>query len=113
MRCFFIPLGCLLALSACNNNTKKEEETQEAFKYRLNLVEQLWACASEQGLGDASISLGSSLKFDKKYAEAVKTFQQGVKNGHYQAAYRLSSGFSPNTTSDNQLDYLGLPKSPT
>ena len=90
-----------------------KEETQEAFKYRLNLVEQLWACASEQGLGDASISLGSSLKFDKKYAEAVKTFQQGVKNGHYQAAYRLSSGFSPNTTSDNQLDYLGLPKSPT
>ncbi|WP_233127076.1 DUF6396 domain-containing protein, partial [Rodentibacter sp. Ppn85] len=72
------------------------------------LVEQLWACASEQGLADASVSLGASLKFDKKYAEAVKILQQGVKNGHYQAAYRLSSGFSPNTTPDNQLDYLGL-----
>ncbi len=32
MRRFFIPLGCLLALSACNNNTKKEEETQEAWE---------------------------------------------------------------------------------
>ena len=32
MRRFFIPLGCLLVLSACNNNTKKEEETQEAWE---------------------------------------------------------------------------------
>ncbi|MBN6062966.1 sel1 repeat family protein, partial [Aggregatibacter actinomycetemcomitans] len=38
------------------------EETEEAFKYRLNLVKQLWACASEQGLGDALSNLGSSFK---------------------------------------------------
>ena len=48
------------------------EETQEAFKYRLNIVEQLWACASEQGLGEASGNLGSFLRLDKRYDEALR-----------------------------------------
>ena len=84
------------------------EETQEAFKYRLNLVEQLWACASEQGLGEASINLGISLKSDKKYSEAVKVFYQGVKNGDSMSASTLRGGFSQQTTKDNRLDFLDL-----
>ncbi|KOE65024.1 SEL1-like repeat protein, partial [Aggregatibacter actinomycetemcomitans] len=84
------------------------EETEEAFKYRLNLVEQLWACASEQGLGEASINLGISLKSDKKYPEAVKVYHQGVKNGNSMSANTLKGGFSPKTTKDNRLDFLDL-----
>ena len=84
------------------------EETQEAFKYRLDLVEQLWACASEQGLGEASINLGISLKSDKKYSEAVKVFYQGVKNGDSMSASTLRGGFSKQTTKDNRLDFLDL-----
>ncbi|MBN6062860.1 DUF6396 domain-containing protein, partial [Aggregatibacter actinomycetemcomitans] len=85
------------------------EETEEAFKYRLNLVEQLWACASEQGLGKASINLGISLKSDKKYPDAVKVFHQGVKNGDSMSASTLRDGFSQKTTKDNRLDFLDLP----
>ena len=84
------------------------EETQEAFKYRLDLVEQLWACASEQGLGEASINLGISLKSDKKYSEAVKVFYQGVKNGDSMSASTLRGGVSKQTTKDNRLDFLDL-----
>ena len=84
------------------------EETQEAFKYRLSLVEQLWACASEQGLGEASINLGISLQSDKKYPEAVKVFYQGVKNGDAMSASTLRGGFSHQTTKDNRLDFLDL-----
>ncbi len=85
-----------------------EEETKEAFKYRLNLVKQLWACASEQGLGEASINLGISLQSDKKYSEAVKVFYQGVKNGDAISASTLRGGFSQQTTKDNRLDFLDL-----
>ena len=85
-----------------------EEETKEAFKYRLNLVKQLWACASEQGLGEASINLGISLQSDKKYSEAVKVFYQGVKNSDSMSASTLRGGFSQQTTKDNRLDFLDL-----
>ena len=85
-----------------------EEETKEAFKYRLNLVKQLWACASEQGLGEASINLGISLQSDKKYFEAVKVFYQGVKNSDSMSASTLRGGFSQQTTKDNRLDFLDL-----
>ena len=84
-----------------------KEETQEAFKYRLNLVKQLRACASEQGLGDASSNLGSSLKLNKKYAEAVKSYHQGVKNGDSISASVLRDGFSGKTSKDS-LDFLDL-----
>ena len=84
------------------------EETQEAFKYRLNLVEQLWACASEQGLGEASINLGISLKSDKKYSEAVKVFYQGVKNGDSVSALVLSYGFDRKKIKDT-LSFLDVP----
>ena len=54
-------------------------ETQDAFKYRLELVKQLRTCASEQGVGNASSNLGANLELAKKYSEAVKSYHQGVK----------------------------------
>ncbi|ANU82515.1 hypothetical protein BBH51_07520 [Aggregatibacter actinomycetemcomitans] len=84
-----------------------EEETKEAFKYRLNLVEQLWACASEQGLGEASGNLASFLQLNKKYDEAVIASHQGVKNGDSISAGVLRDGFSQKTTKDS-LDFLDV-----
>ena len=83
------------------------EETQEAFKYRLELVKQLRTCASEQGLGDASSNLGSSFKLSKKYAEAVKSYHQGVKNGDSISASVLKRAFSQKTSKDS-FDFLDL-----
>ena len=84
------------------------EETQEAFKYRLELVKQLRTCASEQGLGDASSNLGSSFKLAKKYSEAVKSYHQGVKNGDSVSALVLSYGFDRKKIKDT-LSFLDIP----
>ena len=84
-----------------------KEESQEAFKYRLDLVEQLRTCASEQGLGEASSNLGISFQMDKKYPEALKVFHQGVKNGDVISALNLSSGFSQKINKDD-LNFLNL-----
>ena len=83
------------------------EETQEAFKYRLNIVEQLWACASEQGLGEASGNLGSFLRLDKRYDEALKVSHQGVKNGESISALVLSHAFESGVQADN-LNFLDV-----
>ena len=83
------------------------EETQEAFKYRLALVEQLRTCASEQGLGEASSNLGISLQMDKKYQEALKVFHQGVKNGDSISALVLSHAFESGVQADN-LNFLDV-----
>ncbi len=88
-------------------NIEDKEESQEAFKYRLDLVEQLWTCASEQGLGEASSILGTSLKLNKKYAEAVKSYHQGVKNGDSISASVLKRAFSQKTSKDS-FDFLDL-----
>ncbi len=84
-----------------------EEETKEAFKYRLNLVKQLWACASEQGLGEVSSNLGISLQMDKKYQEALKVFHQGDKNGDSISALVLSHAFESGVQADN-LNFLDV-----
>ncbi|WP_241008924.1 DUF6396 domain-containing protein, partial [Aggregatibacter actinomycetemcomitans] len=84
-----------------------KEETEEAFKYRLNLVRELRTCASEQGLGEASGNLGISLQLNKKYSEAVKVFHQGVKNGDVTSALNLSSGFRQKTNKDS-YNFLDL-----
>ena len=83
------------------------EETQEAFKFRLNLVKQLWACASEQGLGEASGNLGSFLRLDKRYDEALKVSHQGVKNGDSISALVLSHAFESEVQADN-LNFLDV-----
>ena len=77
------------------------EETQDAFKYRLELVKQLRTCASEQGVGNASSNLGANLELAKKYSEAVKSYHQGVKNGDTISALALSLGFNRETTRDS------------
>ena len=78
------------------------------FKLRDTLRGQLLSCSSEQGLGEASLSLGIFFKIDKEYSRAVKAFHQGAKNGSYQSASRLSHGFDKKFTADNELDYLAL-----
>ncbi|MBN6069828.1 sel1 repeat family protein, partial [Aggregatibacter actinomycetemcomitans] len=83
------------------------EETEQDFKYRLNLVRELRSCASEQGLGEASGNLGISLQLNKKYSEAVKVFHQGVKNGDVTSALNLSFGFSQKTNKDSH-NFLDL-----
>ena len=83
------------------------EETQEAFKYRLELVKQLRSCASEQGLGEVSSNLGISLQMDKKYQEALKVFHQGVKNGDSISALVLSHAFESGVQADN-LNFLDV-----
>ncbi|AMQ94268.1 hypothetical protein ACT75_06840 [Aggregatibacter actinomycetemcomitans] len=90
------------------SDIEDKEESEEAFQYRISIARQLWACASEQGLGEASKTLAFNLKYNKKYAEAVKVFHQGVKNGDSMSASVLEGGFSQKTNKDS-LDFLDLP----
>ena len=55
------------------------EETQDAFKYRLELVKQLRTCASEQGVGNASSNLGANLELAKKIFGSCKELSSGCK----------------------------------
>ena len=80
---------------------------EETLQMRLNIIKQLRSCASEQGLGDASSNLGSSFKLSKKYAEAVKSYHQGVKNGDSISASVLKRAFSQKTSKDS-FDFLDL-----
>ena len=83
-------------------------QDKATFKLRDTLRGQLLSCSSEQGLGEASLSLGIFFKIDKEYSRAVKAFHQGAKNGNYQSASRLSHGFDKKFTADDELDYLAL-----
>ena len=82
-------------------------QDDRTFELRKKLRVQFYSCASEQGLGEASLALGIYFKLEKNYSEAVKTFHQGAKNGNYQSASRLS-GFDKKFTADDKLDYLAL-----
>ena len=83
-------------------------QDDRTFELRKKLRVQFYSCASEQGLGEASLALGIYFKLEKNYSEAVKTFHQGAKNGNYQSASRLSHGFDKKFTADDKLDYLAL-----
>ena len=83
-------------------------QDDRTFELRKKLKVQFYSCASEQGLGEASLALGIILKIRKNYSDAVKAFHQGAKNGSYQSALRLSHGFDKKFTADNELDYLAL-----
>ena len=83
-------------------------QDDRTFELRKKLRVQFYSCASEQGLGEASLALGIYFKLEKNYSEAVKTFHQGAKNGNYQSALRLSDGFNKKTTVNNEIDYLAL-----
>ncbi|KMK50590.1 hypothetical protein RO21_10955, partial [[Actinobacillus] muris] len=66
---------------------------KDTLTVRLNIMEKLLNCASEQGLGEASDSLAHFYQIDKKYSKTVKVLHQGVKNGNQQSAFRLSGAF--------------------
>ncbi|WP_315567467.1 DUF6396 domain-containing protein [Aggregatibacter aphrophilus] len=89
------------------SDIEDESETEEAFKYRMDIARQLWSCSSEQGMTDASKTLAFNLKYHKKYSDALKIFHQGVKNGSAVSASVLRDGFSKKTTKDS-LDFLDL-----
>ena len=52
---------------------------EETLQMRLEIIEKLRTCASEQGLGKASNSLGIGFIIDKEYAKALEAFHQGVE----------------------------------
>jgi len=89
------------------SDIEDESETEEAFKYRMDIAYQLWSCASEQGLSDASSILGNMLQSDKNYSGAVKVFHQGVKNGDSISALVLSHAFESGVQADN-LNFLDV-----
>ena len=66
----------------------------DTLEMRIKLIDQLRACASEQGVGDASDMLGIRLGRKKKYQKAIEVFYQGVKNGSDSSARRLAHAFS-------------------
>ncbi|MBN6074750.1 hypothetical protein HYE60_05735, partial [Aggregatibacter actinomycetemcomitans] len=68
---------------------------------------KLFACASEQGLPEASEELGLSLQIDKKYSEAVKVFHQGAKNGNALSTRWLARAFHSKTY-NSEFYTLGL-----
>ena len=66
----------------------------DTLEMRIKLIDQLRACASEQGVGDASDMLGIRLGRKKEYQKAIEVFYQGVKNGSDSSARRLAHAFS-------------------
>ena len=84
--------------------------------YRRDLSQQFLQCASEGGDGEASQMYGIYLKNEKRYKEAVETFQHGAKQGDSQSALRLSSAFkfdilkNPKGSSSYRIDYLAVPQ---
>ncbi|MDO4431171.1 MAG: DUF6396 domain-containing protein [Lonepinella koalarum] len=81
-------------------------DDKETLEFRLNIIEQLLVCASEQGLGTASRSLGIGYELDKEFEKAIETFHQGVKNGDQLSSFKLSKSFRIANIDDK--DYLGI-----
>ena len=86
----------------------KDKATLQA---RLRIIDLLLLCASNQGLGSASESLGIGYKREKNYKEAVEIFHQGVKNGNNASARRLSRGFGTDFSPED-FYYLALTRDP-
>ena len=81
---------------------------EETLQMRLEIIEKLRTCASEQGLGKASNSLGIGFIIDKEYAKALEAFHQGVKNGDSQSALQLANGFNEKIRPDDKLNFINL-----
>ena len=81
---------------------------EDTLQLRIKIVEKLLSCASEQGLGKASNSLGIGFRIDKEYAKALEAFHQGVKNGDSQSALQLANGFNEKTRPDDKLNFINL-----
>ena len=91
------------------SDIEDESETEEAFKYRMSIAKDLYSCASEQGLGEASNELALGLLFHKKYSEALIVLHQGVINGNDSSAHRLDKGFS-GQYKDGDMYFLNVPE---
>ena len=83
-------------------------QDDRTYELRKKLRVKFYSCASEQGLGEASLNLGLMFQIQKNYSEAVKVFHQGAKNGNAASMRRLSHGFDKKITADNEIDYLAL-----
>ena len=79
----------------------------DTLEMRIKLIDQLRACASGQGLGDASEMLGLRLERKKEYQKALEAFHQGVKNGSELSGNVLSEVFN-NKRENKYLDDLNL-----
>ena len=79
----------------------------DTLEMRIKLIDQLRACASEQGLGDASDMLGIRLGRKKEYQKAIEVFHQGVKNGSDSSARRLAHAFS-GKLKEGEMYFLNL-----
>ena len=84
---------------------------EETLQMRLEIIEKLRTCASEQGLGKASNSLGIGFIIDKEYAKALEAFHQGVKNGSSLSASTLEEAFS-GKQKEGDMDFLNLSEDP-
>ena len=84
---------------------------EETLQMRLEIIEKLRTCASEQGLGKASNSLGIGFIIDKEYAKALEAFHQGVKNGSSLSASTLEGAFS-GKQKEGDMDFLNLSEDP-
>ena len=73
------------------------------------IAHQMRQCAADQGHGKAASSLGMDMQIAKLFPEAVKAFQEGVRNGDSQSASYLTEGFKGHAAND-ELNYLALPK---
>ena len=80
---------------------------EETRLLRLKIYDQLLACASEQGLGQASVMLGIGLQRKNEYQQALEVFHQGTKNGSSSSASRLEEAFS-GKQKDGDMDFLNL-----
>ena len=80
---------------------------EETRPLRLKIYDQLLACASEQGLGQASVMLGIGLQRKNEYQQALEVFHQGTKNGSSSSASRLEKAFS-GKQKDGDMDFLNL-----
>ena len=84
---------------------------EETRLLRLKIYDQLLACASEQGLGQASVMLGIGLQRKKEYQQALEVFHQGTKNGSSSSASRLAEAFS-GKQKNGDMDFLNLSEDP-
>ena len=83
----------------------------DTLEMRIRLIDQLRACASGQGLGDASDMLGIRLGRKKEYQKALEAFHQGVKNGSSLSASTLEEAFS-GKQKEGDMDFLNLSEDP-
>lgn len=73
------------------------------------IASQMYRCAAEQGHGEAAAMLGTHLKHNGNYQEAVRLFQMGVLAGDEGAAGALQAAFE-GPSPENILDYLSQPE---